>query len=181
MDEFAYGEPPATKNPRDPSRTHGDSSGGSAAAVAAGMCPVALGSQTLQSTIVPAAYCGVIGDKPTYERLPFDAVAVSPSFDTIGFPAESFEVPNAVVLIAMPGWQDVAPDRPVLGVPEPWGTRRLHTEGWKAFERHGKVLAEAGFELRPGRLPWNKDLTRWAQLYGILLTARWLPSTAVVR
>ncbi len=164
MDEFAYCEPPGTKNPRDPTRTPGGSSGGSAAAVAAGMCPVALGSQTLQSTIVPAAYCGVIGYKPTYERLPFDGVALSPSFDTVGFLAESFEVLNAVLPIAMPHWRNAVPDRPVLGIPEPWGIRRLHTEGWEAFERHCRVLVETGFELRPGHLPWNKDLSRWAEL-----------------
>ena len=56
MDEFAYCEPPPTKNPRDRRRTPGGSSGGSAAAVAAGICRLAVGSQTLQSIVVPAAY-----------------------------------------------------------------------------------------------------------------------------
>lgn len=92
MDEFAYCEPPPTRNPRDLSRTPGGPSGGSAAAVAAGMCPLAMGSQTLQSIIAPAAYCGVIGYKPTYQRFPFDGVPLSPSFDTIGLIADSMSL-----------------------------------------------------------------------------------------
>src|SRR5918996_4073545 len=77
MDEFAYCEPPPTKNPLDPRRTPGGSSGGSAAAVAAGICRLAVGSQTLQSIIVPATYCGVVGYKPTFERLTFDGIPLA--------------------------------------------------------------------------------------------------------
>jgi Asp-tRNA(Asn)/Glu-tRNA(Gln) amidotransferase A subunit family amidase len=64
--EFATRAPGKTRNPHDPSHTPGGSSSGSAAAVAAGMVPVALGSQTGGSTIRPAAYCGVYGFKPTH-------------------------------------------------------------------------------------------------------------------
>ena len=64
--EFAFMHPGPTRNPRDPARTPGGSSSGSAAAVASGMAPLALGSQTNGSTIRPAAFCGVYGVKPSH-------------------------------------------------------------------------------------------------------------------
>src|SRR5262245_36008133 len=64
--EFAYFSPGKTRNPHNPEHTPGGSSSGSAAAVAAGMVPLALGSQTNGSTVRPAAYCGVIGFTPTH-------------------------------------------------------------------------------------------------------------------
>ena len=65
--EFAVFAPGPTRNPRDLEHTPGGSSGGSAAAVAAGMVPLAIGTQTIGSVIRPAAYCGVFGFKPTYD------------------------------------------------------------------------------------------------------------------
>jgi Asp-tRNA(Asn)/Glu-tRNA(Gln) amidotransferase A subunit family amidase len=68
--EFASLQPAKTRNPRNPAHTPGGSSSGSAAAVAAEMLPIALGSQTGGSVIRPAAYCGVAGFKPSYKLLP---------------------------------------------------------------------------------------------------------------
>lgn len=67
--EFAYFDPAPTRNPWNLEHTPGGSSSGSAAAVAAEMCPAALGSQTAGSILRPAAYCGIIGLKPTYGRI----------------------------------------------------------------------------------------------------------------
>ena len=67
--EFAYLDPAPTRNPWNRKHTPGGSSSGSAAAVAAGMVPLALGSQTVGSVLRPAAYCGIVGLKPTHGRI----------------------------------------------------------------------------------------------------------------
>jgi Asp-tRNA(Asn)/Glu-tRNA(Gln) amidotransferase A subunit family amidase len=83
--ELAYFAPGPSTNPWDSSRTPGGSSMGSAAAVAAGVIPCAIGSQTNGSVIRPAAFCGVVGFKPTAGRLPtMGALRFSPSLDQVG-------------------------------------------------------------------------------------------------
>jgi Asp-tRNA(Asn)/Glu-tRNA(Gln) amidotransferase A subunit family amidase len=83
--EFAIAAAGKTRNPHDPARTPGGSSSGSAAAVAAGMAPVALGTQTGASIIRPAAYCGVVGYKPSFGLIPRTGILpAAPSFDHAG-------------------------------------------------------------------------------------------------
>ena len=83
---FAYRTPAPTRNPRNLAHTPGGSSSGSAAAVAAGMVPVALGTQTLGSVLRPASYCGVTGLKASYGLLPMEGVLpFATSLDTLGF------------------------------------------------------------------------------------------------
>ncbi|MDI5921037.1 amidase [Halomonas sp. LR5S13] len=90
--EFAYFTPGKTRNPQDLSRTPGGSSSGSAAAVAAGMVPLALGTQTAGSIIRPASYCGVFGFKPTVNTVSFSGIkAFAPSMDTLGWFARHIE------------------------------------------------------------------------------------------
>lgn len=90
--ELAYFAPGPTTNPWNPDHTPGGSSMGSAAAVAAGIVPVAVGTQTNGSVIRPAAFCGVVGFKPTYGRLPTAGVLkFSPSLDQLGVFARTVE------------------------------------------------------------------------------------------
>jgi Asp-tRNA(Asn)/Glu-tRNA(Gln) amidotransferase A subunit family amidase len=90
--EFATRTPGKTRNPHDPAYTPGGSSSGSAAAVAAGMVPLALGSQTTGSTIRPASYCGVYGFKPTHGLIPrHGMLRLSRTLDHVGLFARTIE------------------------------------------------------------------------------------------
>ncbi|HEU5317880.1 MAG TPA: amidase [Chloroflexota bacterium] len=162
--ECAYFHPGPTRNPWNPARTPGGSSMGSAAGVAAGVMPAAVGSQTNGSIIRPAAYCGVIGFKPTFARLPVDGVMpFSPTLDTLGPLARSIRE-AALVAAVMAGepidawWSDSRG-------PEQNGTRpRLavaRTADWphaepamrERFERDVAALANAGADVTEPRLP----------------------------
>ena len=90
--EFATRHPGKTRNPHNAAHTPGGSSSGSAAAVAAGMVPLALGSQTTGSTIRPASYCGVYGMKPTHGLVPRHGMfQLSRSLDHVGLFARSID------------------------------------------------------------------------------------------
>jgi Asp-tRNA(Asn)/Glu-tRNA(Gln) amidotransferase A subunit family amidase len=90
--EFAYFSPGKTRNPHNPEHTPGGSSSGSAAAVAAEMVPLALGSQTNGSTIRPAAFCGVLGFKPTHGLISRHGVlTLSRTLDHVGLFARTVE------------------------------------------------------------------------------------------
>ncbi len=90
--EFAVYSPGKTRNPHDPGRTPGGSSSGSAAAVASGMVPLALGSQTNGSVIRPASFCGVVGFKPSHGRISRAGVlSLSRTLDHVGVFARSLE------------------------------------------------------------------------------------------
>lgn len=123
--EFAYMAPTVTRNPCNTERTAGGSSSGSAAAVAAGMVPFAIGSQTGGSTIRPASFCGIAGYKPTLGMLPTVGMkCFSWSFDTVGlFAAGVRDVAYmAQVLSGRELAVNGATGTPVFGVPEiyPW-------------------------------------------------------------
>ncbi|MBM3530901.1 MAG: amidase [Alphaproteobacteria bacterium] len=100
--EFAHTDPGKTRNPVKPSHTPGGSSSGSAAAVAAGFVPVAIGSQTGGSTVRPASYCGIAGYKPSFGLLPTVGMkCVSWHLDTVGlFAAGIADVAFAAAAIA---------------------------------------------------------------------------------
>ncbi len=149
--EFASIAPAETRNPHAPAHTPGGSSSGSAAAVAAGMVGLAIGTQTIGSMIRPAAYCGVVGFKPTYGRIPIDGtIANSPTFDTLG--AFTADVAGAALAAAAlcADWRAVTGSvPPVLGVPAgayldattPAG-RASYTATLEALQRNGIQVRE---------------------------------------
>ena len=120
--EFAISDPGATRNPRNLAHTPGGSSSGSAAAVAAGFCDIAIGTQTSGSTIRPAGYCGVIGYKPSFGRIARDGVfPFSTSMDHVGLFTSNLMTLQAVVPLLVDNWHQLASsvDTPVcIGIPE---------------------------------------------------------------
>ena len=119
--EFAYFASGATANPHNREHTPGGSSSGSAAAVAAGIAPLALGSQTVGSVIRPATFCGVVGFKPSYDRIPTGgSLYYSPSVDTIGYFVSSVADALLVAPTLLLGWragEDTDAGSPRIGIP----------------------------------------------------------------
>ncbi|MFJ9523423.1 amidase [Kitasatospora sp. NPDC101801] len=148
--EFALDAPGPTRNPHHPAHTPGGSSSGSAAAVAAGLVPLAIGTQTVGSVIRPAAYCGVVGFRPTYGRIPTDGlIAAAPSLDTVGVFAPDLAGAERAAAVLCDGWRPavVTGLRPVLAVPVDYLTA-VSPAGRDAFER-------LGLTVRQITLPWT--------------------------
>jgi Asp-tRNA(Asn)/Glu-tRNA(Gln) amidotransferase A subunit family amidase len=148
--EFAYFEPPPTRNPSALDHTPGGSSSGSAAAVAAGECPLALGTQTVGSVIRPAAFCGVVGYKPSYGRIPREGVIdAAPSVDHVGTFAPDVAGTRRAAGVLCADWEPATPDaRPILGVPEGPYLDQAAAAGHAGLEAAVDALADAGYEVR---------------------------------
>jgi Asp-tRNA(Asn)/Glu-tRNA(Gln) amidotransferase A subunit family amidase len=139
--ELASYTPGKTRNPRDPSRTPGGSSSGSAAAVADGMVPAAVGSQTAGSVVRPASYCGVVGFKPTFGALDLEGVhPLAPSLDTLGFFVEAVE-DAPVVFAALRG----LPQPPPLAASRP-RVALCRTEQWNLADAPTRAAIEGAAE-----------------------------------
>ena len=155
--EFAYFEPGPTRNPRDLEHTPGGSSSGSAAAVAAGYCELAIGSQTVGSVMRPAAFCGVVGFKPTFGRVSrAGLLPCSPSVDTVGLFAPDTATAARGAAAIVEGWDSAVPEslrppsvpRPVLGIPEGPYLRQADPEGLAGFGAQAARLESAGFAVK---------------------------------
>jgi Asp-tRNA(Asn)/Glu-tRNA(Gln) amidotransferase A subunit family amidase len=104
--EFAFAHPGPTRSPWKTDHTPGGSSSGSAAGVAAGYCPIALGTQTIGSINRPAGFCGVVGLKPSYGRVPTDGVVpFSVSADHVGLLAADVASARAAAAVMWDGWR----------------------------------------------------------------------------
>jgi Asp-tRNA(Asn)/Glu-tRNA(Gln) amidotransferase A subunit family amidase len=164
--EFAYFAPGPTANPWDLSRTPGGSSSGSAAAVAAGFCSLALGTQTIGSISRPAAYCGITGWKPSYERTSREGVVpFSPSLDHVGLLAPTASDVAAAAPLVAAEWDTAAYDvakarygkmRPILAIPDGRYLAQAESAALAAFEATVARLYGAGFSII--RIPAFDDI-----------------------
>ena len=192
LDEFAMGASTETsafgptRNPHDPARVPGGSSGGSAAAVAAGMVPAALGSDTGGSVRQPAAFCGVVGVRPTWGRVSrYGLVAFASSLDQIGVLGRTVE-DAALLLDVISGADPLDPTAavgvyaelgdgsgeegatghethradaarpPVIGVPQEYLTDDVDEGVRRACERALDALREDGCMIRSVSLPHTR-------------------------
>lgn len=148
--QFANFTPGPTRNPHNLAHTPGGSSSGSAAAVAAGVVPLGLGTQTVGSVIRPAAFCGVVGFKATHGRIAMGGViAHSPSLDTLGIFTRDVTAAALVAPLVCSDWSDTdgaAP--PVLAVPDGPYLDGVDIVGAAAFTTQRQQLEDAGFEVR---------------------------------
>ncbi|HEY4563634.1 MAG TPA: amidase, partial [Thermoanaerobaculia bacterium] len=149
--EFAYFAPGPTRNPWNPEHTPGGSSSGSAAAVAAGLCPVALGTQTIGSIVRPAAFCGVIGFKASRTQIPTDGIIpLSPTLDQPGLFARDAATARRVAGVLCDRWRPYPPERkPRMGVAVGPYLQRVSKEGMIHFRGVCDRLADAGYEILP--------------------------------
>lgn len=147
--EFAYFAPGPTRNPHNSGHTPGGSSSGSAAAVGAAMVPLALGTQTIGSITRPAAFCGIFGYKPSYERISRDGVIpLSPSSDHVGILAADLSGIELAAAILIQDWQPVSSShRPNLGVPAGPYLEKASAEGLEHFWATCQHLEETGYQI----------------------------------
>ncbi len=151
--EFAYNEPGPTRNPFNLDHTPGGSSSGSAAGVASDFFPLALGSQTVGSVIRPAAYCGIIGFKPSSGRISIDGVIpYSMTVDHVGIFCKDPSGMETVMSVMIDDWQPYETKTSVrdtvLGIPEGPYMERLTENGRAFFEKQVKRLIRAGCNIK---------------------------------
>jgi Asp-tRNA(Asn)/Glu-tRNA(Gln) amidotransferase A subunit family amidase len=178
--EFANAHPGKTRNPLDTTRTPGGSSSGSAAAVAASMVPLALGTQTTGSTMRPASFCGVVGYRPTWGDLRTRGVMeASGTFDTLGILARSVDdvaLYRDVLLGVEPqSIEDSLPPR--IGFCRTHVWPRLEPATRKLLEEAAERLARAGANVVDVDLPTDfaelEDAHRWISGFEMARNMTW--------
>jgi 2-dehydropantoate 2-reductase len=192
---FAHPQIGDTRNPRDTTRTSGGSSGGSAALVAAGVCELAIGSDTGGSIRIPAAYCGIVGFKPSYGLIPLDGIfPLAPSCDHAGTLTATV-AGTAALLPVLAGTELAAAaqsDTAQTGTAGPADAEaEAGTAGHPRFtigvlaaqlahpsvtpEVHASVrdalgrLEAGGWQLTQITAPWLDDLADWEQVLTVIV------------
>jgi Asp-tRNA(Asn)/Glu-tRNA(Gln) amidotransferase A subunit family amidase len=148
--EFAYFAPGATRNPYHLDHTPGGSSSGSAAAVGAGLSALSLGTQTIGSITRPAAYCGVVGYKPSYDRISrAGVIPFAPSVDHVGVFSPDVAGAELAASLLCPDWQLVVTHKkPVLGIPDGPYMDKITPDGRRYFQQSCQQLRRAGFAIK---------------------------------
>ncbi len=169
--EFAYFSPGPTRNPWNPRHTPGGSSSGSAAAVAAGLAPLAIGTQTIGSITRPASFCGVVGFKPSFDRISTaGAVPFSRSVDHVGVFAADVASASAAAAVLCDNWiprKSRGKRRPVLGLIEDAYVAQAEDGAREAVLAAAQRLAEAGYEFK--RVALFPDIERTNALHHDLI------------
>ena len=154
--EFAGMSPAPTRNPHNLAHTPGGSSSGSAAAVAAGLCPLALGTQTGGSVIRPAAFCGIVGLKPSFRRIPRDGVLErSESADHVGTFTQDVAGAEIAAAVLCDDWEAVAEPEghPTIGIPEGGYLEHASEEARNALQAGMDRLETAGCSVERVTVP----------------------------
>lgn len=170
--EFAYFEPGPTRNPHNLNHTPGGSSSGSAAAVAAGLCQLALGTQTIGSVIRPAAFCGVVGFKPSFDRIATEGLLYfSRTVDHIGLFTQDVAGMQLAASVLCRNWQPVQSSQrlPVLGVPVGPYLAQTEPAALAIFQRQVATLAARGYVVK--EIPMFADIAALNQLHRRLVFA----------
>ncbi|WP_245271056.1 amidase [Hoeflea phototrophica] len=168
--EFAFFHPAETVNPHNPAHTPGGSSSGSAAAIAAGMIPAAIGTQTGGSVVRPASFCGVAGYKPSFRLLPATGMKhFAPSLDTVGLFAAS--VSDVALLAELLTGRDLSaasvdPAKIRIGLYRCSELETADPEMRDALDRAADNAAEAGFDV--GEIAEPEAMAQARQAHSII-------------
>ena len=150
--EFAYFEPGPTRNPYHTEHTPGGSSSGSAASVACGYTPLALGTQTIGSITRPAAFCGIVGYKPSYNRIGKDGVIpFSTSADHVGLFTQDLDGIAIAASVVCENWtryDNIDSVKPVIGVIGGKYLEQADHEILALFSKSVDALVEQGYSVK---------------------------------
>ena len=170
--EFAYFSPGPTRNPYNPEHTPGGSSSGSAASVGAGLCPLALGTQTIGSVIRPAAFCGAAAFKPTYDRISrAGVIPLSPTLDHVGVFAQDISLAKRVAASLCKDWDETVSSnrKPVLGIPQGPYLTTASDYALAHFKTVCDNLRKAGYEVQG--IPVMRDIKDIRARHNLILAA----------
>ncbi|MFO7659409.1 MAG: amidase [Candidatus Cloacimonadaceae bacterium] len=170
--EFAYFSPGPTKNPFNTDYTPGGSSSGSAASVAAGLCPLALGTQTIASIIRPAAYCGIIGFKPSFGRISTEGVfPFAQSADHVGFFTQDMAGAALVASVLLEDWDANirVGTKPRIFLPADAFLVQANYNAFNRFYEKVDILTDKGYEII--NYPLFKDIKAINKVHRELIAA----------